>query len=99
MQRGRMPCDDQAVAISVGRVYVRPPVRPSVFDDEIFASGTRTVNTNFFNKAKLNLGSDSIQYRLPGVVNDKAGVYEIFTRPSLSGRTEMIMHRFFRPGR
>lgn len=28
---------------------------------------------------------------------EASGVYEIFTRPSVSGRTELIMHRFFRP--
>lgn len=53
--------------------------------------------TNYFDKAKPNLANDSIQYRLPGSLNDRAGTYEIFTRPSLSGRTEMIIHRFFRP--
>lgn len=50
---------------------------------------------DFFNKAKPNLSNDSIQYRLSGSLNGKAGTYEIFTRPSVSGRTELIMHRFF----
>jgi hypothetical protein len=27
----------------------------------------------------------------------RAGIYEIFTGPLLSGRTEIIIHRFFRP--
>lgn len=70
---------------------------PGSFDDTVFSQGNRTVVPNYFNKAKPNLGNDSIQYRLPGYLNGRAGTYEIFTRPSLSGRTEMIMHRFFRP--
>jgi hypothetical protein len=55
------------------------------------------VNSNYFTKAKPNLGNDSIQYRLLGELNGRVGVYEIYTRPSVSGRTELIMHRFFRP--
>jgi RHS repeat-associated protein len=70
---------------------------PMSFDDEIFSNGTTTTASNFFNKAKPNLSNDSIQYRLSGELNGRSGAYEIFTRPSLSGRTELIMHRFFRP--
>ena len=70
---------------------------PGSFDDTIFESGTRSVTPNFFNKAKPNLSNDSIQYRLPGEINGKSGTFEIFTRPSTSGRSELIMHRFFRP--
>jgi hypothetical protein len=70
---------------------------PGSFDDRIFSQGSREVNPNYFTKSKGNLGSDSIQYRLPGQVNGRSGVYEIFTRPSASGRTELVMHRFFRP--
>lgn len=67
------------------------------FDETVFSQGTRTVKPGYFNKSKPNLSNDSIQYRLPGVVNGRGGVYEIFTRPSTSGRTEMLIHRFFRP--
>jgi hypothetical protein len=70
---------------------------PGLLDDTIFPQGNRTVLPNYFNKAKPNLGNDSIQCRLSGSLNGRAGTYEIFTRPSLSCRTEMIMHRFFRP--
>lgn len=70
---------------------------PESFDDEIFASGTKTVVPNYYNKPKSTLIDDSLQYRLRGHLNGRSGVYEIFTRPSVSGRTELIMHRFFRP--
>ncbi|GAA5039038.1 RHS repeat-associated core domain-containing protein [Actinopolymorpha pittospori] len=70
---------------------------PGSFDETIFSSGNRTVNPGYFNKPKPGLSNDSVQYRLPGSLNGRNGVYEIFTRPSLSGRTEVIMHRFFNP--
>jgi hypothetical protein len=39
-----------------------------------------------------------LMYRMPGSINGKTGTFEIGVRPSTSGRTEVIMHRFFRPG-
>jgi hypothetical protein len=52
----------------------------------------------YYSKARPLLSSDSVQYRLPGTIDGTEGMYEIFTRPSVSGQTELIMHRFFRPG-
>lgn len=49
-------------------------------------------------KGKRGLSSDSVQYRLRGEITGRSGTYEIFARPSQSGRTEVITHRFFRPG-
>ena len=71
---------------------------PGSFDDAVFEHGSRTLNPGYFNKAKANLSDDSIQYRLSGEINGKPGTFEIFTRPSVSGRSELITHRFFRPG-
>jgi hypothetical protein len=70
---------------------------PESFNKQIFESGNRTVTLDYFNKARQGLSSDSIQYRLPGTVNGRDGVFEIFARPSTSGNTEVIMHRFFNP--
>jgi hypothetical protein len=56
------------------------------------------VQPGYFNKPKAGLGNDSINYQLPGSINGRDGTYEIFTRPSVSSRTEVVMHRFFRPG-
>lgn len=66
---------------------------PESFNKEIFESGTRTVTPDFFNKARTGLSNDSIQYRLPGTVNGRDGMFEIFTRPSTSGNTEVIKVR------
>jgi hypothetical protein len=71
---------------------------PESFNDEIFKRGTRTVTPGFFTKPRANLSNDSVPYRLPGEINGRSGTYEIFARPSASGRTEVITHRFFRPG-
>lgn len=72
---------------------------PQSFDDVIFSQGRQTVKPGYFRQARPGLSDDSIQYTLPGEVNGEAGIYEIFTRPSTSGRNEVIMHRFFRPNR
>ena len=70
---------------------------PESFNQQIFDQGTRTVTPNFFNTAKAGLSNDSVMYRLPGSVNGVEGTFEIGVRPSVSGNTEVIMHRFFRP--
>jgi hypothetical protein len=69
---------------------------PESFNAEIFQSGTKTVTPNFWRTAKPNMRNDSIMYSLPGQVNGRAGVFELGVRPSASGNTEVIMHRFFR---
>jgi len=70
---------------------------PESFNEQIF-QGSRTVTRNFFKVDRQSLSNDSILYRAPGSINGKAGTFEIGVRPSVSGRTEVIMHRFFRPG-
>jgi hypothetical protein len=70
---------------------------PESYNQTIFETGTRTRIANFFKNSKPGLTNDSIQYRLPGTVNGHDGIFEIFTRPSPSGNTEVIIHRFFRP--
>src|SRR5690349_9636881 len=70
---------------------------PESFNQQIFAHGTRTVTRNFFRAARTGLSNDSVMYRLRGSVNGVDGTFEIGTRPSISGKTEVIMHRFFRP--
>jgi RHS repeat-associated protein len=70
---------------------------PESFNQTIFDQGTRTPNPNYFNQAKPNLSLDGATYTLPGSINGKSGTYEIGVRLSLSGRTEVIIHRFFNP--
>jgi RHS repeat-associated protein len=70
---------------------------PLSFDKTIFNQGTRTLTPNYFTKPKIGLSNDNILYKLPGEINGKSGVFEIGVRPSTSGNTEVIMHRFFNP--
>ena len=58
---------------------------PSSFDSAIF-SGSR-----------LNLSPNYTLYSLRGVINGRTGAFEIGVRPSASGRTQVITHRFFNP--
>lgn len=69
---------------------------PEYLNEAIF-SGSRTVTPNFFRVAKPGLSNTNILYQMPGTLNGARGVFEIGVRPSLSGNTELIMHRFFRP--
>jgi hypothetical protein len=70
---------------------------PESLNLAIFNHGSKTHVPGFYRHSKNGLAHDAIQYRLPGTVNGKDGVFEIFTRPSLTGRTEIIIHRFFNP--
>ena len=80
---------------------------PESFNQQIFDQGTQTVTPNFYNVPKAGLSNDSILYQLPGsitlpgdvpgVPNVVNGMYEIGVRPSVSGNTQVIMHRFFNP--
>jgi RHS repeat-associated protein len=69
---------------------------PESFNAEVFR-GSRTVTSNFFKVDRQGLSNDSIMYRTPGSINGVSGTFEIGVRPSVSGRNEVIMHRFFRP--
>jgi len=69
---------------------------PESFNAEIFQA-SRTVTRDFFNVDKQALSNDSIMYRAAGSINGKVGTFEIGVRPSVSGRTEIITHRFFNP--
>ncbi|MBD0372900.1 MAG: S8 family serine peptidase [Pyrinomonadaceae bacterium] len=72
------------------RVLIRSTVDrfhdwPQSFDRLIF-QGQRTVISDSY-----------ILYTRPGAINGVQGVFEIGVRPSASGATEVIVHRFFRP--
>jgi hypothetical protein len=58
---------------------------PALFDEAVFA-GKRTV-----------VSSDYILYEARGAINGAEGTFQIGVRPSASGRTEVITHRFFKP--
>ena len=72
---------------------------PEVFNKTIFQNGTKTITPNYFNVAKSGLSNTNILYKYPGTVNGTKGFFEIGVRPSVSSRTEVIMHRFFNPTR
>jgi hypothetical protein len=65
------------------------------FNQTIFSQGVRTVTPNYFNEFKPNLTTANISYKLPGNINGTNGIFEIGVRPSVSGNTEVIIHRFF----
>lgn len=60
---------------------------PESFNSEIF-KGNKTIVSD-----KYHL------YTKPGTLNGRSGVYEIGVKPSASGKTEVITHRFFNPSK
>lgn len=62
-----------------------------------FGQGTRTVTPNFWRTAQPGLRNDAVMYQLRGALNGVEGAFEIGVRPSVSGNSELIIHRFFRP--
>ena len=69
---------------------------PESFDAHIY-QGSRTVTPGFYRRAKQGLSNDGVMYSTRGSINGRTGTFEIGVRPSTSGRTELIMHRSFRP--
>jgi hypothetical protein len=72
---------------------------PASVETDVLQSGTRTVTPDFYQVARPSLGNDAVMYELRGSLKYDGkiydGVYQIGTRPSVSGNTEVIMHRFF----
>jgi hypothetical protein len=70
---------------------------PESFNQTVFDFGVRSTVAKYFTKPASLLSNDSINYTLSGSINGVDGEYQIFTRPSVSRRVEVIMHRFFMP--
>ncbi|TXK95862.1 hypothetical protein BMR10_09195, partial [Methylococcaceae bacterium CS4] len=60
---------------------------PESFNSEIF-KGNKTIVSDRYHL-----------YTKAGTLNGRSGVYEIGVRPSASGKTEVITHRFFNPSK
>ena len=58
---------------------------PESFNDSIFKGNRQVISDNY------------VLYTQRGSINGRKGVFEIGVRPSASGRTEVITHRFFNP--
>ncbi len=70
---------------------------PLSFDNEIFKNGSITVIPNYFKNSKPLLTNTSINYELRGAINGRNGAFQIYVRPSVSDKTQVITHRFFKP--
>jgi RHS repeat-associated protein len=58
---------------------------PESFNAQIFRGNRQAISDNY------------VLYTQRGTINGVNGTFEIGVRPSVSGRTETILHRFFRP--
>lgn len=73
---------------------------PARLDAEILGT-TPIVVRDYFKKSKPGLSNDTKRFTKRGSVEVdgtvREGTFEIFTRPSVSGRNEVITHRFLNP--
>ncbi|MCP3660558.1 MAG: hypothetical protein GY830_09710, partial [Bacteroidetes bacterium] len=72
---------------------------PESLNKTIFEKGERIIKPNFYKDIKPGFSNKGSFYKYPGKVNGKEGFYEIGTRFSSNGKTEVIIHRFFRPNK
>lgn len=56
-----------------------------------------SLNENIFKGDRTVISDNCVQYSQRGSLNGRAGTYEIGVKPFVSGRIEVITHRFFRP--
>jgi len=54
-------------------------------------------NSDIFKGTKTKVSDNYTLYTKPGNINGRSGTFEIGVKPSASGKTEVITHRFFRP--
>jgi len=85
--------------INSARVLVRSAEESGPFHNfpGSLGQGTRTVTPGFYSSGRYLRSNDAVMYELPGSINGVEGTFQIGTRPSISGNTEVIMHRFFSP--
>ena len=92
--------------INSGRVLLRSAEETSALHnfpqhvtDTVLQKGDLKIIRRFWRGGRAHLSNDSFNYTLKGAINGMQGTFEVFTRPSRSGQTELIMHKFFRPNR
>ena len=64
-----------------------------------FHNFPESFNKSIFGGNRQVISDDYVLYTRRGSINGVEGTFEIGVRPSASGRTEVITHRFFRPDR
>jgi RHS repeat-associated protein len=87
----------RAVGKEPNRIYsARELVRRSEAADS-FHNFPESFNKSILSGNRQVIGDDYMLYTQRGTINGVEGTFEIGVRPSASGRTEIITHRFFKP--
>jgi RHS repeat-associated protein len=87
----------KAVGKEPNRIYsARELVRRSEAGDS-FHNFPESFNKSIFSGNRQVISDDYVLYTQRGTINDAEGTFQIGVRPSASGRTEVITHRFFKP--
>jgi hypothetical protein len=89
----------RAIGKEPNRIYsARELVRRSEASDS-FHNFPESFNKSIFSGNRQVISDNYTLYTQRGAINGVEGTFEIGVRPSASGRTEVITHRFFRPDR
>ena len=89
--------------INSARVLLRSAEESSVLHNfpeqitkKVLNEGNLQIINDFWKTSRNHLTNTSHNYSLRGTINGVDGIFEVFTRPSISGKVELIMHKFFR---
>ncbi len=85
------------VAREPNRIYSARELIRRANEPGPFHNFPESFNRQIFQGNRQVISQDDILYTQRGVINGRSGTFEIGVRPSASGRTEVITHRFFRP--
>jgi hypothetical protein len=91
--------DDAARVVGRGpnRIYSARELVRRAEEPGPFHNFPESFNESIFRGNRQVISDDYVLYTQRGVINGVEGTFEIGVRPSASGGTEVIMHRFFRP--
>ena len=95
--RTRVPGVPAGVPRKPNRIYSARELMRRAQEPGPFHNFPECFNQEIFKGNRQVVSKDYILYTERGSINGRTGTFEIGVRPSASGRTEVIVHRFFRP--
>jgi hypothetical protein len=79
------------------RIYSARELFRRAEDTGPYHNFAESFNESFFQDNRQVISDNYTLYTRPGTLNGASGEYQIGVRTSASGRTEVIIHRFFKP--
>jgi RHS repeat-associated protein len=99
--RGAANLADDAARVAAGgppnRIYSARELVRRAAEPGPYHNFPESFNARIFHGNRQVISDNYVLYTQRGSINGVSGTFEIGVRPSPSGRTEVILHRFFRP--